>query len=133
MVLKFHISKKSQISLEFIIFLGLASFIGIIFTLMSISEARNIGITKEAVLIKEVAHKIKSEVNLASVSLDGYVRSFTLPEKINNKLYNAEIKNNTLTVSTEGSAYHLKILNATGNIKIGKNYIKRTNGLVQIN
>ena len=91
---------KAQSSMEFFMLVGLAFLAVILFVAVSANEVREFRDQKEFFLVKDLALKLQKEVTLAADAEDGYVRSFTLPEELENIIdYFVQIKNNTITMS----------------------------------
>jgi len=77
-------SKKSQSAIEFMILLGLMLFI---FLAYSQTFQKNLGErSKEqrVLIIQDLALTVQNEINLAHSSVDGYERTFKIPQQILN-------------------------------------------------
>ncbi len=127
------ISLKSQITVEFMVFSGIALIATIVFISISTDHAQELYATREFLLLKDVALKIQSEISLSADVEDGYSRGFKLPEDIGSKNYNISIVNNTLIVWTNTTNANIRVLNITGYLKKGTNTISKTNGVIRIN
>ena len=106
--------KKSQIAVEFMIFSGIAIVLSIIFIYLAFDQTKDLYLTKEDLLVKDVALKVQNEISITSYVANGYYKEFELPEKINNKDYRISIMNNSLTVSTDSATHAVRILDITG-------------------
>ena len=127
--------KLSQSSIEFFFFTALAFLILILFMAISANEVKEFRDQKEFFLIKDLALKLQKEVGIAASVEDGYVRSFTLPDKLENIVdYFITIRNNTLTINSSKTVYTVAIVNFTGDFTKGSNKIeKRANGRIYVN
>jgi len=126
---------KAQSSMEFFILVGLAFVAVIFFVGFSVNEVREFRDAKEFFLIKDLALKLQKEVGIAASVEDGYERSFTLPDKLENIVdYFITIRNNTLTINSSKTVFSVAIVNVTGDFTKGSNNIeKRTNGRIYVN
>tara|TARA_Y100000034_G_scaffold133628_1_gene199653 strand:- start:6478 stop:6933 length:456 start_codon:yes stop_codon:yes gene_type:complete len=80
-------NKKSQSSIEFIVFLGIALLIMIAFSIVSISYL-NINLRdREVTSAQDLAKLVKNEINLASRVEPGYTREVQMPATLDNKKY----------------------------------------------
>lgn len=126
---------KAQSSMEFFVLVGLAFLAVILFTAVSANEVREFRDQKEFFLIKDLALKLQKEVTLAAYAEDGYARSFTLPEELENIVdYFVQIRNNTITINSSKTAISVAIVNVTGDFTKGSNKIEKKNsGRIYIN
>lgn len=74
--------RKSQVSMEFMIFVGVAVIILALFTVIIIMYINSIYMDKEKIMAGRTVDDIKYEVSVASRVDDGYVRMFKVPESI---------------------------------------------------
>ena len=127
--------EKSQVSIEFFTLIGLAFLMLIIIVAASANEVKEFRDRKEFFLIKDLALKLQKEVSIAASVEDGYERSFTLPDKLENIVdYFITIRNNTLTINSSKTVFSVAIVNVTGDFTKGSNKIeKRTNGRIYVN
>lgn len=127
--------KKSQSSIEFVIFSGIIVFFLTIFFL-AIGEAKGEKIKEEKrIRVQNLAYAIENEIQLAATSREGYYRKFEIPDEIAGMAYEAIITENVVYVKTNDGKYAiaLPIPNATGQIIKGENIIKKENNLIIIN
>jgi len=124
---------KAQSSMEFFMLIGLAFLAVIIFTAISANEVKEFRDQKEFFLIKDLALKLQKEVTLAADAEDGYARSFTLPDELENIVdYFVQIRNNTITINSSKTVFSVAIVNVTGNFDKGNNKIEKNNGKISI-
>ena len=127
--------KLSQSSIEFFTLVGLGLVVAIFFVAFSINEIQEFGDKKEFFLIKDLALKLQKEVGVAANVEDGYIRTFTLPEKLDNIVdYFIIIKNNTITINSSKTVYTVAIPNTAGkNFTKGTNTVEKINGTIYVN
>ena len=104
-----------------------------IFILASLSQIRDFQDKKEYILLKDLALKLQTEINLAATAEDGYSRQFTISERLDNLNYSITIKNETLIAYSGKSLYAVSIPKITGNITKNTNTITKTGGVVNLN
>ena len=113
--------KRGQSALEFAILIGAVLFFvaGFIFAVQNNISDRNR--ERRQILIEEIASLIQDEINLASVSSDGYYREFTLPGKVLGLDYIATLDSRTVYVHTVNELYTtvLPIQSVVGDIEVG--------------
>lgn len=129
-------SKCAQSAIEFIILVGVVLFVFLGFLFLfsgnlnqKAGEQRNRG-------VEEVGLSIQKEIQLALKASDGYVRTFTLPEKIYGRSYSATIVgNNTVYVKTDNDQYAAGFQTpfVIGNLTRPSNVIKKINGTIYLN
>ena len=126
---------KAQSSMEFFVLVGLAFLAVVLFAAISANEVKEFRDQKEFFLIKDLALKLQKEVTLATDAEDGYARSFTLPEELENIVdYFIQIRNNTITINSSKTTISFAIVNVTGDFTKGSNKIeKKNNGRIYIN
>ena len=128
-------SKKSQSAIEFMILLGLMLFI---FLAYSQTFQKNLGErSKEqrVLIIQDLALTVQNEINLAHSSVDGYERTFKIPQQILNIGYSITLVDNLVYIVTEDQkiSLALPIQNVTGQIQKGNNLIRKVNGEILLN
>lgn len=124
---------KAQISAEFYVFLGLAFLIAIAFEIASLDQLNDFKIQKESEAIKDIALKLQKEALIAANVEDGYVRTFEVPDKLDNINYSLTVNNYTITVQSKNGFYFVGIPRAIGNFTKGTNKINKTGGVIYIN
>lgn len=126
--------KKSQTSTEFLFLIGIAFIVSLIFTVVSLSQQKEINLEKEFILLKDVGLKLQSEIFLASNVEDGYYRAFSIPEKLDNLDYNISISNSTFIVAeSKNQLFIVRIPTVNGTINKGNNIIQKNDGKIKIN
>ena len=126
---------RGQSAIEFMILVGavLAFFIGFLFAVNVNSADRRF--EQQDVIIREVALTAQNEIALASASLDGYLRTFTLPFTIGGLDYEISVVENSVYVHTlnDKHAIALAIAPVSGDLQIGANTIRKEDGVVYLN
>jgi len=125
---------KAQLFTEFFIFLGLSFLIAIAFEIASINQLNDFRTQQESDAVKDMALKLQKELLIAANVEDGYVRLFSIPDKLDSINYSLTTLNNrTITVKSKNSLYIVAIPIAIGNVTKGANQIKKTDGIIYIN
>jgi len=120
---------KGQISLEFMILVGIGFLLLISVVSMSFSELKKIQDKKEQNIVMNFANNIYDEVNIATNAHEGYTRQF----KIKDDKLNFYTVNNYLIVESTKFEYEKKLNNFEGKFKEGMNEISKKNGIVKVN
>lgn len=128
-------SRKGQSAIEFMILIGAVFLFFIIFLVSLQINIADKAEEKRDIALKEVALTVQDEISLASESSDGYSRKFVLPNTALNSEYTVQIIGNMVYAKTldEKHALAFSVLNVTGQLQIGLNYIKKENGKVYLN
>ena len=125
---------KAQLFTEFFIFLGLAFLIAIAFEIASVDQLNEFRAQQESDAVKDLALKLQKELFIAANVEDGYVRLFSIPDKLDSINYSLTTLNNrTITVKSENSLYIVAIPRSIGNVTKGTNKINKTDGIIYIN
>ena len=124
---------KSQISVEFLMLIGLAAIIAIAFQYVSLSQIIDFKSINEKEAVKDVAIKIQREILLATSVEDGYVRTFEIPDKLGDANYTITLQNSTLTVQSKEGLYFVRVTKISGNLSKGYNTINKTGGVINVN
>jgi hypothetical protein len=127
--------KKCQGAIEFVILIGTASFMAIIFILNSAYQLNQFNDAKEHPMMIEVASMIQSEVYLAANAEDGYEREFYIPPLIDNTInYTALVEgNDTIVVYSDRFTYLRKVPIVIGQLLKEENVIKKNGGGIYLN
>ncbi|MCX6710330.1 MAG: hypothetical protein NTV63_05275 [Candidatus Woesearchaeota archaeon] len=129
----FFKNSRAQLTMEFIIFIAfgfviMLGFLGIISDRQSILQDR-----RQLLLIKDIAYRIQSEIDVASIVEDGYSRNFTLPQTIEGLPYTAIIVNDTLAVFSSKFDYTLFFSEVKGSLNPIYNNIRKEEGVICLN
>jgi hypothetical protein len=128
-------SKLAQIAIEFIIIMGAAMFFLAVLFLAIQNNTEDKVYIRENIIVKEIALTVKNEIDLATESINGYVRNFEIPEKAGNLDYEIILDNNNVYIKTNNNKHAMSfpISNVTGQINITNNIIRKNNGIVYLN
>ena len=118
--------KKSQVSIEFVFFVGAAFVLLLIYLIISYNYLDLTFKRKDILSSIDILEILRNEINLASRVENSYVRIITIPSKINNQEYNLGINNREINVNFQGVDYaRLLATNASLDRKsTGELYIK---------
>jgi hypothetical protein len=129
-------SQKAEVSVEFMIFVGILFVFFIFFFGIIGVKTRDINESTIFTDAQSVADKIADEINIA-VRFEGYFREFYIPEKlVNGNIYSVvfhkglrlvEVKWNGKSVMSS-----LVTENISGNISFGNNRIRNEEGVIVI-
>ncbi len=127
--------KKSQVSSEFIILLGVIFLSLLIFLYATSDDIKLLVFEKEMHTIRDVGFAAQNELFFAANANDGYYREFTVPEKYNGIDYSITImgKNLIITSSDNNIEQDFLIPEVQGNIQKGLNNISRERGVIYLN
>ncbi|HKL24487.1 MAG TPA: hypothetical protein VJ912_04070 [Candidatus Nanoarchaeia archaeon] len=125
--------KRGQGAIEFIVVIGLVlGFLALFISSIYVHQFEKTE-QKENKQMQQIAYNVKNEIQIASETLDGYERNFTIPRKIMGNNYTMKIINDYLQIETQSQAFSVKIKKINGELKRGVNTIKRKNGEIYIN
>ena len=126
---------KSQSSMEFFVLIGLAFLMVILFVVISIHEVREFRDRREFLLIKDLALKLQKEVSIANYVENGYVRTFSLEDKLEGAVdYFIIIRNGTISINSSKTVFSVSVPSTSGkNFTKGSNKIEKIDGIVYIN
>jgi Na+-transporting methylmalonyl-CoA/oxaloacetate decarboxylase gamma subunit len=132
---KMEKSKKAQSVIEFMV-LTMGFFFFFLFLVAivqkDIGEKTRIMREEEA---KSVTFMVQEEINLASVSSDGYTRNFFIPEKIINHEYEIKLVEGFVYLQLSDGKFSmaLPVKTTTGDLNKGENTIRKVNGEINVN
>lgn len=126
---------KAQSAIEFTILVGFVMVFFAIFFLV-IQESLNKKHEEKLLMeMQEVGLTIQNEINLATESMEGYQRVFTLPEKVYGEEYTLLIDEELVFVKTKDNKHQVSypVQQTQGNITLQQNTIIKQNGIIIIN
>ena len=128
-------SKKAQIAMEFIMVMGAVMFFMTIFFMMVQNSTEEKMYKREYLMVEEIALTVQNEINLASSSVDGYSRNFSIPNKAGNLDYEINTTSGVVYIRTTNNKHALTfpIQKINGDINISDNTIQKINGEVFLN
>jgi hypothetical protein len=126
--------KKAQLTIEFIIFCGIAFLVMISFASVISEKMSNLRNEKEHLLVKDMAFSIQQEIETASLVNDGYERNLTLPETLDGISYTVNLTSNMVIVATQKNSYEVFVKPVKNGSSLSFfNTIRKYNGTICIN
>jgi len=127
--------KKSQFSIEFAILTAFMFLIFVAFTAVITSKVVESKENERLKIAEDIAALAKNEIDLATITSDGYARNFQLPVRISGNSYTVQIIDNRELVVRYLDKEHVSFLqeNICGDIYIPNNEIDKKNGVVCAN
>ncbi len=127
--------KKAQSAIEFMIMIGAVVFF---FAIFMLAIQVNIGDKvreRKTLAVNDIAMTLQDEIKLATESIDGYSRSFSLPLTALNEDYDIGIYDGYVYVNTTNGKYAVSfpVFNVTGQPQPGDNIIRKSDGRVYLN
>jgi hypothetical protein len=129
--------RKAEISIEFIVFIGILLVFSVFFIGIIGANTRDINESTLFTDAQKISDNIANEINTATRMI-GYYREFYLPEKlVNGQNYSVEINTNFRLVivkwNNKNVMSNIETEKVTGNVEPGKNNrIKNEGGLIII-
>jgi uncharacterized protein (UPF0333 family) len=129
-------SRKAEISIEFVVFIGILLVFFIFFFGIIGFKTADINESSLYTNAQNIANVIANEINIAS-GMEGYYRKFFIPESlVNGDNYSVNINNDyrivQLTWDGRSVASNLMTDQISGNITPGNNTIKNEGGVIII-
>jgi hypothetical protein len=127
--------RRGQSAIEFVILVTAVLFFLVLF-LVAVQE--RVGEKKFEEfdnVVNEIAFIVQDEINLASLSTDGYNRQFTIPTNINLLDYDVNVIEGLVYVRTVDGrhAVVLSVGEVIGDVIKGTNSIRKDNGIIYLN
>ena len=128
--------KKSQVSLEFLYFVGAALFVLIIYLFITSNYFSITAVRKDNIAAQNLLEQTRNEINLAGRVENGYTRKITLPDNINFINYAINIQGREIYITFKNNDYS-KILSTdvtvTGTLAPGKTLlVTKSNDIVTV-
>ena len=129
-------SQKGEVSIEFMVFIGIVLLIFVLIVGMIGLRIKNINESMVYSDAQRICNIITSEINTAT-RIEGYYREFELPERlVNNKEYVVLINTDFRFVEVKWDNYNvisnIVTENVSGSANPGKNKIRNDNGVIII-
>ena len=126
---------KAQFAIEFIVlfafmFLIFLGFIAVITT--KVIESKE---NERQEIAEDIATLVNNEIELAKSTTDGYIRTFSIPSKMEGKVYSIEIIENRELVVNYVDKEYVSFLSGEicGDVFIPTNEISKEKGIVCVN
>ena len=125
--------KKTQVSIEFMVFVGVSIILLLIFTSVAAYYIKITSRQQAYYSGQELAASIKSEINTASMVENNYNRKVRIPGQLNGKDYGLEIAGREVVVAYGGNDYSELIASeiAAGN-GIDVNPVRGNGGFLKV-
>lgn len=132
------ITYKGQIAIEFLMYIGIAFFVIIVFLASLLAVSENNTRTRTYYDVDDLGKSLQQEFLLASQLEDGYTRRLNLPVTINGKSYNVTVgqtdpAHSYMIFMYENSELFYLIPLVEGNISLGNNVLRKLNGTLYLN
>lgn len=125
--------KKSQYSVEFMIFFAFITILFSIWLVIYLNLNQEAVEEKERQLINELGKSIQTHIMTASSSYDGYSsKKLLIPHRVANHEINLTTSNHSLTIHSERGDFTFPIPFSVGELKEGQNTLWNVNGVVCI-
>lgn len=125
--------RVAQIASQFMILVGFLFVVFVAFVAAIGGKYVEISDRQEAIAVKDLALKLRGEINLAYSTYDGYERTFTIPATLEGRNFTISIfDQNVLMVQSEDEEYTVIIPTVNGTLVKGNNTIRKTGGIVCI-
>ena len=127
--------ERGQSAIEFIIVMGCVTFLFLGFLIAIRNNISDETERNKDLLLKEVALTVQNEIAIASTSIDGYYRNFSIPVQLIGYDYSARIQNGLIYLNTSDGQHGLAlpVANSTGSLILGSNIIRKASGVVYLN
>jgi hypothetical protein len=125
--------KLAQISFEYVYLFGFSLVLLTMFAAIASSQITQAKNENEQRALQDTAFILRSEINMALESYDGYTRSFMMPTIVDGFVVNGTIKGKEIQVRTSQKEYYVYISSVQGNFKKGINTINKTRGIIYVN
>ena len=129
------ISRKGQLSIEFMIITGFVLLSFVIFFVIIQQNMEDKIEERRRIQVHEVGYNIQSEIDFAASSGDGYSRTFEIPIKLFGLDYTVGLNESIVyVIAAEGRhSIYLPVKESSGEIIKGTNIIFKKNGEVKLN
>ena len=101
--------KRGQTSIEFLIFIGIASLMFLTFLIIAVSYLQGITKNKELTEAEDISKILRNEINLAAWVKGNYERTVHLPDKLNGLPYFIRITNRELLIKSDNIEFSQKL------------------------
>ena len=125
-------NKLSQLSMNFIILLGILLVTFFVFSLIYVEQMNKLSKKQEYMLIEDMANSLRKELLIAVDTTDGYHREFYIKSTLDGINYGLAINGTFLYLNTSREDILLKIPDVIGTFKDGLNRIEKKNGQIYL-
>lgn len=117
--------RNAQVSIEFMLIIGFLMIVLIGFVVGIMRQHQEIREDKEYVIVRDIAFKIKDEIDIAYKVQPVYTRNFTLPRYIEGIEYSINITDGLVIVTSGEQEFSLSTASGTGCLSWGNNSISK--------
>jgi tRNA(Met) C34 N-acetyltransferase TmcA len=125
--------RKAQSSIEFVVIIAAVLFFFLAFLSVIERNTEKKNFEQEQIAAREIVLGIKNEINLASEASDGYSRYFKVDNNLLGKEYEITISDNMIYIKSNKIGMAYRVVNFSGQIQKGENFIKKQNGTIYLN
>ena len=126
-------NSRAQITVEFLILIGILFIFILVIGANSLQDLNQYNTLKESEAVRDVAIKLQRELFIAANVEDGYVRQFSIPDKIDGLNYSIQTNNLSLYVSSKNAFSLVTLPYSIGNLTKGNNLINKSGGTIYVN
>ena len=120
-----------QVSIEFLIFVAISFVMAIVITSVALDQQQEKTSERNKVGVQDVANKIQEEIVIAQSVQSGFMRNFTLPEKLpSGNPYSIFQNSSYIRVVAEETEVEVNVPPYEGQVVMGANVICNRNGEV---
>ncbi len=124
-----RMSRKAQVSMEFMFLIVLGFMIMLVFSVVAKEQMIDAVEKKQYIMLKDIALMVQTEINSASSLENGFERIFYVPENIDfTTQYDIRIVGNYLIANLTGNEVVLMIQGVNGDISKGNNTLTKSGG-----
>lgn len=124
---------KGQVALEFVLLIGLAFMIMIVFSALAQDSLVGLRQKEEYIALKDLMHTMQGEIITANIVENGYKRIFTIPQTLDGVTYTMYLLNGYIIGESTNQEYALKVAEVNGSFVKGGNTIRKQGGVVYLN
>jgi hypothetical protein len=129
--------RDGQIAIEFLLLMGVAFAVIIVFLIVAMSLFQNTTETKTYSSVDDLGKALQQEFLLAAQLEDGYTREINLPLTLNGLTYNITLGNYSgmdsyVSIAYKDKEVYYAIPLTTGNLVLGDNLLEKINGTLMI-
>ena len=126
-------SPKGQVSVEFMILVGMVFFAFIVVGIIVSEKNIDINKQKELLLAEDMAKSLQKEIILAKEVQEGYLREFFIPSTLQGYEFLLVNSADQVAVQTQSYSIHKNIPEIVGSFQKGNNTINKTGGVIYVN
>lgn len=122
--------KKAQIATEYLFVMGFVGFILFAYLLVAVVLQQDAISDEQTAAAERIAAEIRQELVTASVVMDGYERTFSIPEAVRNRPVAIQARPQAVLVTVGDQQVFMRTPDYNGTPQIGVNTLKKVDGEV---